>query len=222
MGRTLILSPHPDDAVLSAWSVLTAPGDVHVLNLFAGAPTGRPEPGWWDRLTGAGDSVSRAHERLAEDSHALSLAGRSASSLGFLDRQYRDGDQPLAALSRAVAQRVPDDALVMAPAALGSHADHEHAREVGLELRRRGIAVAFYADLPHASDRGWPPSASAPAWARSRVRTLSDAELRRKMEAVRCYGTQLGALEDRFSIVSDPEVLRYEVFWPPRSGRAAL
>ena len=53
MTVTTILSPHPDDAVLSLWQVLSGPGEVRVINLFAASPNGTRELGWWDRLTGA-------------------------------------------------------------------------------------------------------------------------------------------------------------------------
>ena len=158
MPVTTILSPHPDDAVLSLWGTLAAPGDVRVINLFAGSPNGRPEPGWWDRMTGADDAASRSRERLAEDEQALGLLGRGAMSLGFLDRQYSDRAQPIGSLLEEVTDALPDDALVMAPAALSSHRDHFQAREVALELRRRGMPVTLYADLPHATLYGWPAS----------------------------------------------------------------
>ena len=38
MSAPAILSPHPDDAVLSLWHVLAAPGGVSVLNVFNGPP----------------------------------------------------------------------------------------------------------------------------------------------------------------------------------------
>src|SRR2546423_8742248 len=158
MPVTTILSPHPDDAVLSLWGTLAGPGDVRVINLFTGSPNGRPEPGWWDRMTGADDAASRARERLAEDEHALGLLGRAAMNLGFLDRQYSDRAQPIGSLLEEVTDALPDDALVMAPAALSSHRDHFQAREVALELRRRGMPVTLYADLPHATLYGWPAS----------------------------------------------------------------
>src|SRR3954447_1479465 len=104
MAATVILSPHRDDAVLSVWHVLAGPGDVRVVNVFTGAPTGAG-PGWWDELSGGGDPAARARapgpaapgaaEREAEDRAALSLAGRDAVSLGFVDNQYRTVEQEL-------------------------------------------------------------------------------------------------------------------------------
>jgi len=242
MPVTTILSPHPDDAVLSLWGTLAGPGDVRVINLFTGSPNGRPELGWWDRMTGADDAASRGRERLAEDEQALGLLGRAAVNLRFLDRQYRDRKHPIGSLLEEVTDAVPGDALVMAPAALSSHRDHVQARDVALELQRRGMGVTLYADLPHATTYGWPASVTGggtPAYldpevywetklagtgasvGEPSVRALTEVELRRKLEAVRCYRTQVRALDEQYSILSRPDVLRYEVLWPlpPSGGR---
>ena len=84
-----VLSPHFDDAVLSCWHVLSAPGPVVVVNVFAGAPPSGWPLGWWDQRTGATDSAARAREREREDDAALGVAGRSPINLDLLEAQYR-------------------------------------------------------------------------------------------------------------------------------------
>src|SRR3954468_1605952 len=59
MTATTILSPHLDDAVLSCWHVLTGPGEVAVVNVFAGVPPAGAPVGWWDRLSGDGGGRAR-------------------------------------------------------------------------------------------------------------------------------------------------------------------
>jgi LmbE family N-acetylglucosaminyl deacetylase len=233
MAAAVILSPHRDDAVLSAWHVLAGPGDVGVLNVFTAAPPGAAV-GWWDELTGATDAAVRIRERAAEDAEALALAGREAASLDFLDGQYRRSEQRLGPLAEAIAAAAPGEARLLAPAALGHHPDHELVRAAALALRERGRGVSLYADIPHAVPRGWPgwvadggaPAADDEWTARLRAAGLAAAELepevhrldgeaeRRKRVAVACYRTQLGALEEDFPILSRPELLRYEVVWP--------
>ena len=75
-----VLSPHLDDAVLSAWSVLRRPGDVRVVNVCTAVPPPGPAPPW-DQLTGARDAAERMRERLDEDREALAKAGREAVAL---------------------------------------------------------------------------------------------------------------------------------------------
>lgn len=220
-----ILSPHPDDAVLSCWHVLSRPGEVAVLNVF----TGRPEAGstgHWDRLTGARDSRARIEERLHEDRQALALAGREPVNLDFLDNQYRAGGQALEPLEESLARLLAAGTLVYAPAALGDHPDHALVRAAALRLRQRGLDVLLYADLPHAiAQRGWPAWVTggradgrgtspdrgrdaAASWDRAladaglvpgdlapQVVALDPAARARKAEAVTAYATQVAALE---------------------------
>jgi LmbE family N-acetylglucosaminyl deacetylase len=234
MPTPTILSPHPDDAVLSLWHLLTAAGDVTVLNVFGGDPQGDGGDAWWDRLTGASDPAERVRERHAEDRAALALAGREPANLGLLDGQYRTQAPDPAAIAQRIADAAPGGRL-LAPAALDGHRDHRLVRGAALELRAAGREVALYADVPHCTTYGWPawvtgaepdPLLRPEAWWEHEmrgtgisladlpadVRTLSEAEVGRKLEAVRAYRTQLPALEAQWG-VSRPEVLRHELVW---------
>lgn len=244
---TVILSPHLDDAVLSCWHVLSGPGEVEVINVFAGIPRGLGAPAWWDRHTGATDSGERVGERIEEDRRALALVGRTAVNLSFLDEQYRSEEQPLAPITAEIEFLLVPGACVYAPAAFANHADHALVRSAALELRTRGFDVSLYADLPHATRQGLPnwvregrgPTSkdlAAAAWDRSLAGTgippedmtpsvhKLDAETRaRKLEAVRMYGTQLQGLEEFVGRpLADHATLGYEVAWatpsPVRAG----
>lgn len=153
---TIILSPHFDDAVLSCWHVLASAHEVLVVNVFAGEPAAGTL-GWWDELAGAGDSAAAVRARLAEDSRALALAGRTAVNLPFLDSQYRQADQAPEEIVQALRDVLPAGARVYAPASLGDHhRDHTAVRSAALALHAQGTDVALYADLPHATMFGWP------------------------------------------------------------------
>jgi LmbE family N-acetylglucosaminyl deacetylase len=233
-----ILSPHLDDAVLSCWHVLTQPGEVVVINVFAGAPEGRGGVAWWDRYTGATDSSDRVRERVEEDGTALSLAGRAAVNLDLLDEQYRDGEQPLAPVTAQLERLVSPGGRIYAPAAFANHPDHALVRTAALELRGKGCAVSLYADLPHATLHGWPgwvigkrvPASkdlAAATWEHSLAATgippeamvptvheLDRSAHARKMEAVHTYRTQLeGLAELAGGRLADRELLGYEVVW---------
>jgi hypothetical protein len=234
---SVVLSPHLDDAVLSLWHLLAAAGEVSVVTVFAGLPES-PDLGErsWDRLTGADDSTVRMQERRAEDATALALAGRTPLHLDFLEGQYRDGAPPLDEVIDRLRASLPGGARVVAPAALDGHRTHREVRAVGLALGADHELV-LYADVPHATRYGWPAWVSgAPgdphldphtAWAdhlraagieldalRPQVHRLDDATFARKLDAVRCYRTQVPALEAEFGVFSRPDVLRYEVLWP--------
>ncbi len=233
MTRSItILSPHLDDAVLSCWHVLDGPGDVSVVNVFAGVPAASCDLPEWDRVTGATNSSRRVIERQAEDAEALSLAGRRAVNLGFLDEQYRLEEQLLGPLIDHVLAALVPGSTLYAPASLGEHPDHDLVRALGLELHSRGFAVRLYADLPHAVRFGWPAWVTASNgqsdvdvdafWtgrltsvglSRERltptVRRLTAENQDRKLAAVTTYRTQWPALER----ITPPGALEYEVEW---------
>jgi LmbE family N-acetylglucosaminyl deacetylase len=244
---TVILSPHLDDAVLSCWHVLTEPGEVMVINVFAGVPAGLPAPAWWDEYTGATDSGERVRERIEEDRRALALAGREPTNLGLLDEQYREHAQPLEQLIEQIAPRLPPEAGIYAPAALTNHEDHMLVRAAALELRTAGADVSLYADLPHATVHGWPAwvvgtrtpatkDLAAAVWARvlattglaagkltPSVRALDPEAHARKLAAVQMYRTQVTALEEFADRpLTDREVLGYEVVWATGSVSRAV
>lgn len=236
-GPLVVLSPHLDDAVLDCWSVLTGPGEVQVVNVFAQAPPAGTSTDW-DRIVGVPDSAALFAARIAEDAEALALAGRAAHNLPFLELQYRRG-KPLPSWARIddeLTRRVSAAARVLAPMTIGTvHPDHALLRGYALELARQGHDVSLYADVPYSTVYGWPawvtgsdpdPHLDVDAyWAPSfegtpvaprdaRVTRLDDAAAAHKLEAMRAYRTQFPSL-DRGPIgnVSNPEVHRYEVLW---------
>jgi LmbE family N-acetylglucosaminyl deacetylase len=228
----VLLSPHLDDAVIDCWSIVTGPGDVRVVNVFAGVP----RPGavaYFDRLAGASDSAAHVRDRIADDRDALGRAGRRPLNLGFLAQPYRAGrpEASFAALDAALAAWMPGAAIVYAPAALGEpHPDHELVRDYALALAACGLPVRLYADLPYCAVYGWPawvtggdpdPQLDIEAYwngsglteAGAEVVQLDSAQAAAKLAAMRAY--REFALLDRGPVgqLSNPAIHRYEVFW---------
>ena len=230
----VILSPHLDDAVLSCWHVLCGPGEVTVINVFAGSPPPGSGASWWDRLTGASDSAERMAERRAEDRAAFAIAGRTATCLEFLDEQYEPTDQSVDAITAALRDLIDPESVVYAPAALGDHGDHEQVRNAALKLAASGQPVRLYADHPHAVRAGWPawvdgatPTGGdevAAHWnrrlgdagltqPRAAVHHLDAVERQRKLRAVSAYRTQIAALASTFGEVEGFPAVPHEIVW---------
>jgi LmbE family N-acetylglucosaminyl deacetylase len=226
-GPVLLLSPHPDDAVLNCCSVLMSDADVRVVNVF----TGIPPPGFvsdWDRVCGAQESAQHVRGRIAEDEAVLSGLGTRPVNLPFLDIQYGLRRLSMKTLDRAVAQSVPVASLAYAPAALGEgHVDHRLVRSYARALAGVGVPVRLYADVPYAVRTGWP------AWVREggsadgtvprkprpfrktaavHVVTLDPEAAERKLRAMQAYTSQFAALDDEGRL-TDPATHRHEVFW---------
>ncbi|HKP90457.1 MAG TPA: PIG-L family deacetylase [Thermoleophilaceae bacterium] len=232
MTPVAILSPHLDDAVLSAWTVLRRPDEVRVVNVCAGIPpAGRPPR--WDRLTGAHDAAERMRERHAEDRAALAHAGREATQLDFVDAHYRDGPLDPERLLAALREAAGDAGELWAPAGIGDHPDHVQVRDAALRLAGEGRPLRLYAELPYAGRYGWPawvtgrasrsgldvdawfddflPGGTSPPGSAHR---LSPLELRRKMRAVDEYRTQRAALDAGWRM-GERRVMRYEASFTP-------
>jgi LmbE family N-acetylglucosaminyl deacetylase len=234
----LLLSPHPDDAVIDCWSVLTRSGPVQVVNVFTAPPPPGTPPTVWDRLCGATDPVRLMADRAAEDRAALALAGRTPVNLPFVDLQYRgSGRSPLLReLDSEVCSRLEAASAVLAPACLGTrHDDHRFARRYALRLRSAGLPVTLYADVPYCVEFGWPHwvtgvprsqrldvdatwradlAASGIQDVEPTVVALGEERGRAKLEAMRAYATQFEGLNGGpLGRLENPLIHGYEVFW---------
>jgi LmbE family N-acetylglucosaminyl deacetylase len=241
----LVLSPHPDDAILGCWSVLDqADRPVTVVNVFAGIPPAGTAGGW-DRECGIPDSAEMMRRRRAEDEAALGALGLTPAHLDFLDLQYTEEDRDIATIATVVDQIVPRRSAVYGPAAAGGftrllgmfdttldpHPDHQAVREVALRLQRPGVPTYLYAEIPYASGdaRGgsWPEAVRrfTPTLEATVGKPLglvvhehTAESVARRIAAVARYATQLDRLQDGVGRFADePKLLRYEVCWrlPP-------
>ncbi len=234
VSPAVILSPHLDDAVLSCWHLLCGPGEVTVVNVFAGSPPPGSGASWWDRLTGANDSAARMLERRAEDRAAFTVAGRTATCLDFLDAQYEPAGQTDDMIAAALRELIDPETVVYAPAALGEHPDHEQVRTVALRLAASGQQVRLYADHPHAVRAGWPAwvdgaqpvggdyvaaqwdrrlSAAGLSQPRPAVHRLDATEQERKLRAASAYRTQIAALASTFGEIEGFPAIPHEIVW---------
>jgi LmbE family N-acetylglucosaminyl deacetylase len=236
-SRGVVVSPHPDDAVLSSWQVLTQPGVRRVVTVFAGLVAADVTPSAWDRLTRCTDPRRRALERREEDERALRLAGCTPVHLDFVGAVHRRAPLEAAALAAALTAAIGDADVVYAPAAIGGHPDHLAVRDAVLAVTE-GRRRVLYADQPYAARFGWPswmtgqeaaPGLDVDGWLAAQLpdgdggqSILRDAIVCRLTESLRAakaraiasYRSQLAALAA--SAGADfPEGARwaYEVYW---------
>jgi len=231
------VSPHLDDAVLSAFALLTAAVEATVVTVFAGVPSPDAPPGEWDRLTRTDRPAVRMAARRDEDRAVLTALGIHPVHLDAVDSPYRDSDPDPAALAAAIAAVLPPHDTLVLPAAIGGHPDHVLTREAALLLPVRGERLAM-ADLPYSAVVGWPSLVTgraeppyldpAGAWQPALERLaeaagrpvvpivvrLSSVERRAKLESVRGYASQYPVLEAGPSReISHPSRIRAEVAW---------
>ncbi|MFI6638654.1 PIG-L deacetylase family protein [Streptomyces sp. NPDC050504] len=233
--RTVVLSPHFDDAALSLAGLLPElPGPVTVVTVFGGAPDADAPVSWWDRTCGFSTAAEAYRTRLAEDAAACALMGAEQIVLDHPDGPYAAPGAELHALDDFLKNLGPG-ALVLAP--LGSNQpDHEAVRHravsvlgaIGAPLPR------VYADLPYTGHvPGWgEPGAvdtlavnsycglAYQALSRAYDTTvkhelrLSDEQWAAKRAAVLCHGSQHAAIAtDHGAFLSRTGPLSAELIW---------
>jgi LmbE family N-acetylglucosaminyl deacetylase len=223
-----LLSPHPDDAVLSAWSLLGSA--TTVVTVFAGDPADAT-PGHWDAVCGLTTSHEAMRRRRLEDRRALEALDVGVEQLGLVENQYADRASP-ADVSVAIAACLPVRCgLLVAPAGIGGHPDHLKVRAAATEIAAaRGIPLELYAELPYAVQHGWPssvdgagpggatdPMASWRAFlpaevTEMHVTALSPDERRAKRRSAEVYETQWPALNG-LGLLELDAFWAYEVRW---------
>jgi LmbE family N-acetylglucosaminyl deacetylase len=223
-GPVLFVSPHLDDAVLSAGGLLaTLAGEsvrTLVLTPFAGTCAGP-----WSRFAqefhaacGLPDEEA-ATIRRTEDRSALTALAAGAWHGDLLDAIYRrgpdggwlydgagrtfgppdPGDRATAGalaelVERAVTRLRPR--LLVGPAALGDHVDHVFVRDAMIATSRRdGTPVLLWEDQPYAL-RQPPPADWCPAVpAAARLElSIPDRRWKQRISALGCYHSQLRML----------------------------
>lgn len=236
--RTAVISPHLDDAALSA-SVRLGVGDAAVLTVFTALPAADMPASWWDRLTGATSSRERQRERLAEDQAAMRLVSARSVHLDEPESLYRDAEPDSEPVIGRMAAVFASTDQVWLPAAVGGHPDHVFARDVALRAAAAAghTDVVLYADFPYVITYGWPAWVTgqpgdayvdAAYWLISQleatgldpdslvptVTRLSPEQRLAKTGLIAAYRTQAPALRlAPQDLARDPAKLDYELSW---------
>lgn len=208
----LVVSPHPDDAVLSCFALLL--NGWKVVTVFAGlAPPG--PAGWWDRGTGFESANAATFARQLEDEDALALTGTQMTRLEYVDCQYADRTRRPSCEEVAGALRgsVNGVEALALPRGLGRHPDHLLARGAGEVLASQcHLPVVYYGEYPFS--RAFLKACGNGDAMRQVVLSRGCAYSRqRKVTAIRCYRSQLttSAVGDLRSGTS--AALGDEVYW---------
>ncbi|MDO9299889.1 MAG: PIG-L family deacetylase [Anaerolineales bacterium] len=233
--RWIYISPHLDDAVLSAGGLIyeqTRAGmNVEIWTFMCGFPSAEELSPFAQALHyvwGAPATADLITARRAEDIKAASIVGAKTVYFDFLDCIYRRGkngdwlysnvfvpphedDQDLPArMAESISARLqPTDKLVC-QLGLGSHLDHVLARRA-VELLQRLI---FYdADIPYLFNS---PDELAPKTAGMKANThrITDSGLRAWQDAIAVHESQLSGLFD------SPQAMRTQIqqYWSEYIG----
>lgn len=233
--RWIYISPHLDDAVLSAGGLIheqtQAGGQVEVWTILCGfPPKGELSPfaqvlhyTW-----GISDAAELIHARRAEDTQACKLVGAAPVYFDYLDCIYRRGrkgewlygdifvpphedeaDLPARIAESISARLEPTDQLVC-QLGIGSHVDHVLVRRAVDLLQRQTL---YYADIPYLFKSPAELSLHT-AGMKESAHTVGEAGLRSWQEAIAAYESQIS------SLFEGPEEMRGQIhqYWAENGG----
>ena len=228
--RIIYLSPHLDDAVLSAGGLIRLQADsgipVEIWTFMAGLPTGElPEfAQLMHHIWGFRSAEHALAARRLEDERAAAAVGAQAVHFDFLDCIYRrgqdgqalysdvtipiqpdDADLP-ARISRSIADRLqPDDRLVC-QLAIGRHVDHVIVRQAAELLHR---PLIYDADMPYVLNH---PDELQPAVSGfvASLEPVPEPAFGCWLSAIECYASQVDSVFGSHDLMHERMQAYYE------------
>ena len=236
--RWIYLSPHLDDAALSAGGLIyeqtQAGTPVEIWTFMCGDPQLSEYSDFAKELHeiwGFADATETVRGRRQEDLRAAEILGAKAVHFDFLDCIYRRGtegewlyekisipareaDANLPSeIAAAIASRLEPDDVLVAQLSVGSHIDHVLVRQAAELL---GRPLIYDIDMPYFLYSSHEFGAKA-AGMKESVHRITETSLERWQEAVVAYKSQLPSLNE---VVSTPEKARTAIrsYWEEWGG----
>lgn len=219
MKKILLISPHFDDAVLSAGQFMADRPDADVVTVFAGVPiTPDNVKTPYDEKCGFDNARDAVGARTRENDNALALLDATPINLEFPDSQYETTHANIVRVYdiKAQLQEIVDATnyeFIMAPLGLG-HPDHIKTTEAVTQLKTK-CPVYLWEDLPL--------RVVAPELVPKRLEAVgltldklwntgtTDEKIAKKIRALTCYKSQIN------TGILDPYIMYVpERFWKYR------
>lgn len=195
MNKLLIISPHFDDAILSAGQFMAERPDTMVVTIFGGFPDASETVSTpYDFKCGFKNAQDAVSERRRENDAATALLNASKVDLDFPDGQY--GEEVTELDIAEVLQRIVDGGEyegIYAPLGLG-HPDHLKVSDAVLSLDT-DLPITLWEDLPiRVTEPELVPIRLAELDIPYRpTRTiLHKTRMSDKVRALMCYSSQIG------------------------------
>ncbi|HEY9064885.1 MAG TPA: PIG-L family deacetylase [Burkholderiaceae bacterium] len=217
----VVVSPHLDDAVLSAGTWLAAYPGALVVTVFAGMPHDGGKLTDWDRRAGFASAAEAVAARRAEDRAALAVLQAEPLWLDHVDDQYAEPHplEMLVASLRAVLRRHAP-AQVLAPLGL-FHRDHVLTQRACVHaMQAEGVTAltayedAIYRAIPGCLQQALLRLARDGVQATPALDQPGGGHPDRKARALQAYASQCQAFSrDQWDDALRPE-RHWQLTWP--------
>lgn len=190
MKRSLVISAHLDDAILSAGQFIAGHPDCDILTVFSGIPTNKKLLTPYDKSCGFKTSEDAMVVRREEDKEACALLNARPIHTRRLDSQYKKtGDyKNIVQELRAFIKKGKYE-MVIGPLGL-KHPDH-----INLNLTLRNLKLDnlyMYEDLPHRVTDPELVVERLKLYKGAQLTFIGDGPIADKVRALWCYRSQLG------------------------------
>lgn len=221
----IILSPHFDDAILSAWTAIS-PEDTCIITICGGVPDKNIKVSSSDKKCGFKTAYEAAIERKNEDREVCSILNISYHHMDEFDYPYNNKKDE-ERIEEGLRGYINNGDEVYAPIGIGNHPDHIMTRNVIISLYQKiQFNLYLYADYPYAAeekalsdDYDWNKailSAAAQGIKMYEVKTrfIAQDDLLEKIEVLKQYKSQIDILRGHYSKLLDcPGILEKESIW---------
>ncbi len=224
----IIISPHFDDAALSAWTILDNFGkkkDIKLLTVCGGIPKVEYNVSSADIKCGFSTASEAAITRIKEDLNFCSTLNIKPIHLDEFDYPYTGRKKRETIISK-INTYIKDNDIVYAPLGIGNHPDHIVVRDAILNISlSKNINLFLYFDFPYAStvnisksyvkDLGLNDSIQKKLLKNEMVfkNILTDTQLNKKINNLTIYNSQIKMLESNYpKLMQKPGILNIEYF----------
>lgn len=210
MQKVLLISPHFDDAVLSAGQFMAGRPDVEVMTIFAGFPKDI-ELSEYDKKCGFKTSKDAVAVRRFEDREATAMLNATFIHCKFPDGQYNEAvedDRIAKVILKQISKE--DYEFIVAPLGLG-HPDHLKVANIVRKLEKKDkieLPCYYWEDMPLRVIEPELVPARLKEMKLKELTKIGDGEMAKKIRALTCYKSQIG------TGILDPYVMYVpERFW---------
>lgn len=216
MGKLIVLSPHFDDAALSAGQLIAGHHSPIIVTVCSSEPQMYSALTEYDKNCGFEEIHQVISARREENRVACQILRARSVELGLYDNQYHS--QPVElyedAFREYLSSKSRRDDMVVAPLAT-KHPDHQKVMKASLDVcRRMRFPLWLYEELPHRVL--WPEEVTKTVESLKQEgisllrEFIGDGHMQLKEAAVNCYRSQLWSLDLRSTFV--PERFHKVVF----------
>lgn len=210
MRKVLLLSPHFDDAVLSAGQFMAGRPDADVVTVFGGMPQ-EEQLTPYDEKCGFTNSTEAVKVRRDEDRNATAILRANSVYFDIPDGQYGEPEKRDQFESVLRGQLIRNDyEFVLAPLGLG-HPDHIFVSDIAVKVMKdHDLPLYLWEDMPL---RVIEPELVTPRKEQLGIKEfqptkIGDGPIAHKIRALSCYASQIG------TGILDPYVMYVpERFW---------